>query len=324
VAEAEASARGSRSRSDLLIVAAAGALTYLGSIVFEVHERYFSWLERNERWQADELPLSLLVLALGLVWYAFRRRREALAALRMHESSEARVGALLAHNRELAQGLIALQESERLALARELHDEMGQCCAALRVETAFLRHCARDDEAGRVAAASRVDTAAASLYQLVRDLLRRLRPANLDTLGLVAALQELCEAWESRSGVACVFHHRSVDERLADSVQIYRIVQEALTNVVKHAQASTVRIALACADSATLTLEVQDDGCGMDPESATRGLGLLGARERAAALGGELQVQAAPARGVRLFLRLPLQPLTAAVRDVERAEAQAA
>jgi signal transduction histidine kinase len=310
VAEAEASARGSRSRSDLLIVAAAGALTYLGSIVFEVHERYFSWLERNERWQADELPLSLLVLALGLVWYAFRRRREALAALRMHESSEARVGALLAHNRELAQGLIALQESERLALARELHDEMGQCCAALRVETAFLCHCA----------------CAASLYQLVRDLLRRLRPANLDTLGLVAALQELCEAWESRSGVACVFHHRSVDERLADSVQIavYRIVQEALTNVVKHAQASTVRIALACADSATLTLEVQDDGCGMDPESATRGLGLLGARERAAALGGELQVQAAPARGVRLFLRLPLQPLTAAVRDVERAEAQAA
>ena len=302
-------------------------LCYAVSVVFELHERYLGWLARYERWQADELPLSLLVLASGLTWYAFRRRHDAQAELHLREQAEARVTALLAHNRELAQGLLALQENERAALARELHDEMGQRCTALRVETAFLRHCGADDRAGALAAAERADAAALSLYQLVRDLLGRLRPAHLDTLGLVAALQELCETWESRSGVSCIFHHEGIDARFDDTIDVavYRVAQEALTNAMRHARASAVRVALTC-DAGGLRLSVQDDGCGMDLAEATRGLGLLGAAERAAALGGELQVHGAPGAGVQLLLRLPvrLRPVELSINVAPgRAEATA-
>lgn len=298
-----------RARRDLWLVLGLAAVCYALSVAFEVHERYFRWLARHERWQADELPLTLLVLALGLVWYAFRRRHESLLALQLQQQAQRQAQALLAHNRELAQGLIALQEKERAALARELHDEIGQRCTALRIETALLRHCSLDDHAGLLAAAGRADDEAAALYRLARDLLRRLRPAQLDELGLVAALQELCESWEQRSGVACVFLHDGGPMQFDDAVDIavYRIVQEALTNAMRHARARTVRIRLRQLGD-TLRLEVEDDGCGMDPAAAQRGLGLLGATERAAALGGQLQVHSQPGAGLRLSLQLPLAP----------------
>ena len=280
---------------------------YVVSSELELHERYFAVLARYERWQADELPLSLLVLACGMAWFAFRRRRDAQDELRRREQAEAHVSALLAHNRELSQGLIALQESERLALARELHDELGQSCTAIRAETAWLRHCDGADRAGMLAAAARADVAAQNLYQLVRDLLRRLRPANLDTLGLVAAVQELCEAWEERSGVACIFHHEGMDALLADTINVtvYRVTQEALTNVMRHARASSVKVLLTRRDPAGVCLTIQDDGRGMDVAAASRGLGLLGATERAAAVGGALEVHSALGTGVRVLLRIP-------------------
>jgi len=248
------------------------------------------------------------VLTAGLAWYAVRRRREVQAELQLRERAEARAADLLAHNRELARQLIALQESERTALARELHDELGQRCSALLVETAGLRREARNASLQLSAAAARAHLAGQSIYQLVGDLLRRLRPANLDTLGLVAALQDLCEAWEERTGVACVFHHEGLLDGLADDVNItlYRIVQEALTNVARHAGATGVHIKLERPGPQALCLIVQDDGQGMDPHAATRGLGLLGASERAAAVGGELQLHSRPGQGLRLWLSVPL------------------
>ena len=198
-------ARG-RWRRDLVGVALATLATYVLSVAFELHERYVAWMARFEALQVDELPLTFAVLAGGLLWVALRRRRESGAELHRRVQAEAHAAALLAHNRELSQGLIALQESERRALARELHDEFGQRCSAIRAEVAWLRRCAAHDRNGMLAAAGRADTAAQALHGLVRDLLRRLRPAELDALGLVAALQSLCEGWEERSGVACVFH----------------------------------------------------------------------------------------------------------------------
>jgi signal transduction histidine kinase len=302
-----------RGRRDLLLVVLATLAAYGLSVSLELHERYFGWLARYEHWEADEIPLSLLVLACGMAWYAFRRRHEAHSALREREAAQRRADELLARNRELAQGLIALQESERAALARELHDEMGQRCAALRIETAVLRHCADGDRAGMLAAAARADASAQALYQSVRELLQRLRPAQLDELGLLAALQALCEGWELRSGVACVFLHEGVPDELPDAVEVavYRVAQEALTNAVRHAHATTVRLRLARSGDA-LQLEASDDGCGMDLAVPRRGLGLLGASERAAALGGELALASAPGQGLRLTLRLPLTARQAA------------
>jgi signal transduction histidine kinase len=304
--------RGGR-RRDLAWVLLATLASYGLSLTFEFHERYVRWLARYEHWEIDELPLSLVVLACGMVWYALRRRGDALAEVRLREQAEAHVAALFAHNRELAQGLIAMQENERRALARELHDEFGQRCSAIRAETAWLRRCAGDDRDGMLAAAQRADASAQDLYQLVRDLLRRLRPADLDALGLVGALQALCESWEERSGVACTFHHEGLPPALGDTVDIavYRITQEALTNVMRHARASRVRVRLVRDERAGLQLTIEDDGRGMDVGASSRGLGLLGATERAAALGGALEVRSTLGHGVSLTLRLPLVPVNA-------------
>jgi signal transduction histidine kinase len=304
-------------RRDLGWVALATVATWLLSVAFEVHERYVAWVARYEHWEVDELPLTLAVLACGLAWIAVRRRREAEDALRRHAQAEAHVAALLAHNRELSQGLIALQENERRALARELHDEFGQRCSAIRAEVSWLRRCADGDRAGMLAAAERADLAAQDLYALVRDLLRRLRPADLDALGLVAALQALCERWEERSGIGCVFLPDAMDAPLDDAVNVavYRIVQEGLTNVLRHARATSVRVLLSGRTPGLVRLTIQDDGRGIDVGAAARGLGLLGATERAAAVGGVLEVRSTLGSGVSLELRIPLAAAPRAWRE---------
>lgn len=299
--------------ADLLLVAAATAAVFAIAAWLELYEAFSRWISPFERYQADELPFALLILAAGLSWYAFRRWREAQAELGMRVRAETRVGELLAHNRELAQQLIAVQESERRALARELHDELGQSCNAIRVEAAFIQRCRPQDHAGMVAAAARVASVAESLYEIVRGMLRRLRPANLDELGLVAAVQELCESWEERSGIACVFHSDGALDELGDTtdITIYRVAQEALSNVMRHARASNVRIGLSVASPGRVQLTIQDDGIGMDVAAAHRGLGLLGAAERVAALGGRLDIDGRPGQGTRLTMRLSIGPAPA-------------
>ena len=299
--------RRARWRGDLAVVAVVTLGCYALSSALEINEWMSHVLARYERWQADELPLSLTVLAVSLAWFAMRRRRETLAELQLRERAEQHVGALLRQNRELARRLITLQESERAALARDLHDEVGQACSAIRVELAFIRHCQGAASEGIGLAAVRAEGQALRLYTLVHDLLSRLRPVNLDTLGLVVAMQELCESWEGRTGTACVFHHEGLAQPLGDAIDIavYRVTQEALTNVTRHAQASSVRVRLSRTGE-TLSLTIQDDGRGLDPLLASGGMGLLGATERAAALGGTLAVRSAPDAGVNISLLLPL------------------
>lgn len=301
-----------RAAADVAVVAAAAVLTFVLASALELAEAFNRWLHRYERWQADELPFVLLVAALGLAWYALRRRGEAGRALALHRQAQQQVGQLLDRNRQLAQQLLSLQEDERAALARELHDELGQRCTAIRIEAALIASAA---PGGRAEAAGRIDAQAQALHALVRGLLQRLRPPQLDELGLVDALQALCESWETSSGVACVLHHEGRFDDLPDatSVAVYRIAQEALSNVMRHAGARTVRVQVARATDAALSLQVRDDGVGMaapqpSPRPGARGLGLLGAAERAAALGGALSLDSAPGQGttLRLFLPAPM------------------
>ena len=121
--------------------------------------------------------------------------------------------------------------------------------------------------------------------------------------------------------MACVFHFDGMDEALPERINIavYRVTQEALTNVTRHAHANQVRITLTRNGAEGLCLVIADDGRGMDPARATGGLGLLGASERAAALGGELRVESVPGGGVRLGLRIPLD--AAASPHIEQARA---
>ena len=301
---------------DLALVLLLTVAAYFLAAAVELHETMSRWTTRWEIWEIDEVPSAVTVLALGLAWFAFRRRAEAASALRLQAQAQAESLRLLDHNRELARQLIQVQENERRALARELHDELGQCCSAIRVEAAYIQR--THDPQQISAAAARAAASAEQMHGHVRSLLRQLRPAELDELGLVAALQALCESWEERSTVACAFFHddslsiidsapgSALDETTATA--LYRVAQEGLSNVMRHAQATRARVALQRGTAGELQLQVDDDGCGFDPQQRSRGLGLLGASERAAALGGVLRVESAQGAGTRVFMSLPGRP----------------
>lgn len=290
-------------------VAALTVLVFAVSTLFELHEGVAVVAQRFEALQLDELPLALLAAALGSAWIARRRSRDIGTELGRRIAAEAEALALAEHNRELTRRLLSVQEAERRALARELHDEIGQRCAAIRFEAACLDRCT-DADALRGAARRTADSVEA-LSDGVRRLLQRLRPAELDALGLVAALQSLAEAWETRSGVAHAFHHDASLPALGDDAEmaIFRIAQESLSNVARHAAASQVRLRLVRSTGKSIRLDVEDDGRGFDHRTRhPAGLGLLGAAERAAALGGTLTLDSAPGRGTRLSVELPLAP----------------
>ena len=316
-------------RRDLLGVIVLTLLVFVLSVALQLNERLADWMTRFEAWQVDELPLSLVVLGVGLAWFAWRRQTDAQA--------------LLAQNRELAQQLMAVQESERVALARELHDEMAQHCTAIRIESAYMQRAQLSlqglmPDAGPAAiavtvteasparqiesicaAAQRAAQTAEQLQQSLRGLLRRLRPPELDELGLVAALQAMCQAWQVRTGVACSFeaesplhapvaddnNNNATTEQLARDTALYRVAQEALSNVMRHAQARQVRMRLHFDPQAGLALTVTDDGCGFERAAKQPGLGLRGAQERAAIFGGQLQLSSEPDMGTCLRLQLP-------------------
>lgn len=283
---------GAAGRSDLVWVALLPLATFALATTFELHERLSSFTSRLEKWQVDEIPLALLALSIALAWYAWRRRGEA--------------ARLLARNRELTQQLIAVQDRERVALARELHDELAQHCTAIRIETTYIQ---RSQTLDQIGAAARRAAASAELLQAgVRRLLRRLRPADLDELGLVAAMQSLCDDWAARSGVACRFRPQGQLRDCGEAMDttIYRVAQEALVNVMRHAQATQVEIALV-ATPGSVVLHVQDDGRGLAANAPAQGFGLLGATERAAALGGSFETRSAPGCGTQVRMHLPLR-----------------
>lgn len=293
---------------DFALVAAVTVGVFLLAAHLELYESFSRWAAGYEFVQADEIPVALLALALGCCWIALRRALEARREVAERIRAEARIAELLAHNRDLSQRLILAQESERRALARELHDEVAQNCTALRIEASFLMHSPPGDGAGIAASARRIAQAAETLHALVRGMLHRLRPAALDSLGLESALQELCESWEEQSGIACGFFPRDIPPALDDStcIALFRLVQEGLSNVARHAGAERVRIDLH-PDGGRLKLAIEDDGQGLaQPEGPHAGFGLIGMQERVAGLRGTIRFLPAAGQGLRIEVELPL------------------
>ncbi len=223
------------------------------------------------------------------------------------------VAAAKADLERLSARLIEIQEQERKRLSAELHDRIGQALATLRLEIARAESVPgrRLPEVRQRLADARA--LAEDAIQVVRDISLVLRPALLDDLGLRPALQWLTEDFRRRTGITCDLNEQGPADALPEDVRtcVYRVVQEALHNCEKHAAALWVRVSIAQA-AGLVTVTVEDDGCGFDP-SATRtgprqsGLGILGMRERAAALGGEVEVNSTPGKGTRLTLRLPVR-----------------
>ncbi|MDB5788273.1 response regulator [Caballeronia mineralivorans] len=209
--------------------------------------------------------------------------------------------------RELSAYLEAIREEERRRIALEIHDELGQLLTALKMDVALLKmRVVPDAEATR-----KIDDIRELVEKtiwMVRNVASHLRPAALN-FGIVSALEWLAEDFSRRNGMPCQLVVRGGEPSLADAhaTAVFRIVQESLTNVSRHAGASRVAVTLVSSDVA-LDLRVSDDGQGFDLESAQGGYsyGLLGMSERARLIGGTLQIDSAPGAGTMVSINLPL------------------
>ena len=211
--------------------------------------------------------------------------------------------------RDSLRRVVEAQELERRRLARELHDETGQALTSILLGLKGLEE--RMEDPGARAAVEELRGLVVSTLQDVRRLAVELRPSALDDFGLVAALERLTESFAQQTGIAVDFQTALADERLPAEVEtaLYRIVQESLTNVVKHARARHVSILLARRDGAVKAL-VEDDGQGFDSSrglGVDQGFGLVGMRERLALLGGRLEVESGPAAGTTIAAEVPVQ-----------------
>ncbi|HXF15662.1 MAG TPA: histidine kinase [Burkholderiales bacterium] len=418
-------------RRDLLVLAAVPLLTFALSSAFQLNEWIGSLTGPREAYQADELPLTLLALAVGLAWFSWRRSRQMMeqVALRLDSEEQYRMlftenlaanllasldgriklanpaavrlldfaspdelngrllqefyvdralwvthrdalragrqielpalqltrrdGAVvhaaaklsarlsparepelhiyladmtdvtamqgqlanaLQENRRLSQRSMQVQEEERRNLARELHDELGQSLNAIKVDAVTIR-----DGATNVAEVQRsakgIIEVSGQVYDVVRSLMRRLRPVALDELGLRSAVEYGIEQWRRRHpAVRCTFVTEGELDDLGEQMNItlYRLAQECLTNVAKHAQATEVAISLVRADGDDPGCEVvrfsfEDNGHGFNPGLRSDGLGLIGLRERVEALGGRLDLRSAPEQGARVCASIPLK-----------------
>jgi PAS domain S-box-containing protein len=238
---------------------------------------------------------------------------EALFAATLHDvtarkQAESECRNLLEGNRFLIHKSLAVQEEERRHLARELHDELGQCVTAIQADAELIHELSRQKDPAVATSAQAIVAVSSRMYDVVHNMMQRLRPGVLDDLGLVAALEEEIEAWQGRHPrVTCHFDHHGELMGLGEPVNIslYRIVQESLTNIAKHAEATQVDVRLKH-DGSKVSLEIRDNGCGMDSAKPGRGLGLIGMRERAEALGGTLVVASGPERGTTITVGIPL------------------
>jgi signal transduction histidine kinase len=206
--------------------------------------------------------------------------------------------------------LVQAQEDERRLIARELHDEVGQALTAVKMQLSIARRSVPPQE---TAAIDQSRDAVDAALQSARQLSRLLRPPMLDDMGLGPALDAYLTAFGERTGIATEFHHAGLDDRPDPAVEIciFRVAQEATTNVARHAEATSCRVYLQrLAASAVLTVE--DNGRGLSPTSqapgAEEGLGLVGIRERVADARGLFRLESAPGKGTRIYVELPAPP----------------
>jgi len=209
-----------------------------------------------------------------------------------------------ADNRALTTALLETQERERTRLAQALHDDLGQILAGMRAQLCLLAAC-RDDPQQVAAISARLEQTGEQMQQGFRSLVRDLYPVVLERLGLDGAVRQHVEQWQAQQGVPCALQLDAALPALREEARahVFRLLQEALTNVARHARAGQARVVLACCGE-RLILEVEDNGRGL-PEPLREGIGLRSMRERARCLGSRLQVQSAAGRGVCLRVEIP-------------------
>ena len=217
--------------------------------------------------------------------------------------------------RALNQKLTAVQEAERKQLARELHDEMGQALTAISINLSAIEQALPPDYnpniSERLAEANLLTN---QILERIQELSFNLRPTTLDDLGLVPTLHWYINLYAKRVNIETEFEVIDLEERLSPAIEtaLYRIVQEALTNVARHAEATKVHLLLRRRE-AVIVAYIEDDGQGFDVvnvlerEMPETGMGLVGMRERVILLGGKFKIQSAPQQGTQVSIEIPLE-----------------
>jgi len=262
----------------------------------------------NETFGRLRRRLALIValaVGMGLLLAGFTIWR----TLRLEQELEQRYAQVLNTQQELKElsaRLVSVQEEERRSISRELHDEVGQSLSALLMEAGnAAAHVAPNDAHVRQHVDSIKKLAEASV-NIIRNMTLLLRPSMLDDFGLVPALEWQAREVSKRTGIRVQVAAADSADELPDALKtcIYRVVQEALHNCARHAQARSVRVVVRHEDS-RIVLSVEDDGRGFDARRV-RGLGLVGMEERVRHLGGAFHVQSTPGNGTKVDVELPL------------------
>lgn len=303
-------------RAMLLVV-----LASLISIRINLAETLTEKLGRYESFQLDEMPFLLLFIALGLAWFAWRRMVEQKKEIALRVIVEEKNSQLLAENKSLTQHILKVQEFERLELARDLHDDIGQYLLAIRLDASALTIKGDADHPAR-----RILSNAGHIQGMAKSLMRRLRPAPTTSKNCVDGIHLLVQEWREQKINTQIELH--IDEHLQFfteqsaekdstvieqiSVVVYRFIQEALTNIAKHAQAKQVAISLSLvnvslnAGAQHLFIEIKDDGKGLDVQTASSGMGMIGMRERINAVNGEFIVRSNSPQGLIVRAKIPV------------------
>ncbi|MFO1504403.1 MAG: sensor histidine kinase [Steroidobacteraceae bacterium] len=278
---------------DLAVAAVLAVLVAVVAAATEFGEKLFAYTRGFEHYQLDEWPTALLAFAIAMVILYARRHAELRRALD--------------ENRRLMARLLDVEEEERRRLARELHDELGQTLNAIKLDAMALQAApaAAVDEIAR-----RIGGNADAVYGAAGDLIRQLRPPALDDLGLVDALEACVDRWRASNPalnmqLSTGGSLQGLGETL--NLSLYRMVQEGLTNCVRHAGARHMYIDLTREPSpgGKILLEMRDDGGGFDAADTARGNGLNGMRERVALLGGHFEVLSQPGKGTTIRAEIP-------------------
>lgn len=284
-----------------MVLVMAGAIFSAEALVMLI----LSWLTVDEFWLEALLDSTILLLILTPVYVFFYR--PFWEAQRRHDEQI----------RYLSQQLIATVEDERKRITSELHDQSGQSLTALQFGLQTLKRCLETGDRECLGLTETLVEQTSQLSDNLRTFASRLRPETLDQLGLIAALEvefrEFARTYRQIELSYRLLRREDLDHRLGGrgELAIYRICQEALTNIAKHSQASEVVVYLKIvADK--LVLQIEDNGCGFDvgsywTENQVRGIGLLGMRERVSQLGGRFDIDSAGGRGTRLTAEFPLR-----------------
>jgi PAS domain S-box-containing protein len=234
-------------------------------------------------------------------------RRRSLAAL---QESEARLQVLAEQLRELSAHLETVREEEKARIAREVHDELGQMLTVLKLETSMCELAYADLDPGLRDRLNSMKRLIAQLFQLVRDVATALRPPILDA-GIASAIEWQARRFEARTQIPCLVQVPDNLPSLPDATAIglFRILQESLTNVMRHAQAHTVELSLTLSHG-VLCMRIADDGKGFDLRAERpASFGLVGMRERVLIMGGQLHLDTLPGEGTTLRIHIPLDPV---------------